>query len=306
MDDGWGANCPGIISKFESFGWNITFGSTITTVDGCGLMGGDPKTMDVLVNQITNVSQFDCISILPGEDYPHLYQNSIVNSLLQNAIANQVYVSSWCKAIKIFADADINDGKNVTGNIIYMGLAEAAGATFFTLVPPITDGYVITAVRSRYYQMETCIAIADALGVYETDPPEVESVLFETIGKNDYKINVTLTDATDTISAKIILNALTEIKINDNIITKYTRTLTDEDEDNVFEFTFMDLPAANYSIDIETTDAFWNEITHVGVSFFSNLGTDGFGIPTIFVFSLSMLSFSFIVIIINRRRKRFT
>ena len=73
MDDGWGANCPGIISKFETFGWDITFGSIITTPNGCGLMGGDPKTMDVLVNQITNVSQFDCISILPGEDYPHLY-----------------------------------------------------------------------------------------------------------------------------------------------------------------------------------------------------------------------------------------
>jgi len=302
MDDGWGANCNGIIGKMESYGWNITYGSTITSVTSCPLMGSDVKQMDVLVSSIVNVSQFDCISILPGEGYPHLYQNSQVNSLLQNAVANSVYVSSWCKAIMIFADADIIDGKNVTGNIIYQGLAVAAGATFFPLVPPITDGYVITAVRSRFYQLETCIAIAQALGVYEKDPPEVEAIDFEAIDEDDYNVSVTLTDETDTISAKITLNALTEIVVNDIVITKYVKLLEDEDGDNIFECIFTDLPAANYSVDIETMDAYWNEITYEGVTIFSTLSTNGFGNKAVIVIAMSTGSFMIILAVTNKRK----
>jgi len=304
MDDEWGVNCNGIIDKMESFGWNITYGSTSHSVAGCDLNGNDVKIMDVLVSEITNVSQFDCISILPGEDYPNLYQNSGVNCLLQNAVANEVYVSSWCKAIKIFADADIIDGKNVTGNDLYKSLAEAAGATFFSLVPPITDGFIITAVRSRYYQMDTCIAIAKAVGVYETDPPVIESIIFDPIGENDYNINVTFSDATDTISAKIIMNALTEVRINDNLVTYFSRTLTDENCDNTFEYTFMDLPAANYSIDIETQDAFWNEITYGNETYFCNLDAANSGLPPIATFSLLTFGFVVIVAVINRKQKR--
>ncbi|MHA1530646.1 MAG: DJ-1/PfpI family protein [Candidatus Heimdallarchaeota archaeon] len=304
MDDGWGVNCDGIIKKMESYGWNITYGSTISSVTSCDLMGNDNKPMDVLVSSIVNVNQFDCISILPGEGYPHLYQNSQVNSLLQNALANNIYVSSWCKAIMIFADADIIDGKNVTGNIIYQGLAEAAGATFFPLVPPITDGYVITAVRSRAYQLETCIAIAQALGVYEANPPEVEAINFEAIGEDDYNVSVTLTDETDTISAKITLNALTEIIINNVVVTKYIRTLEDEDGDNTFEYIFTDLPAANYSVDIETVDAYWNEITYECVTIFNTLNTNGFGDKAVTIIAMSIGSFMVIFAVTNKIKRK--
>ncbi|MHA1221542.1 MAG: DJ-1/PfpI family protein [Candidatus Heimdallarchaeota archaeon] len=251
-----------------------------------------------------DVSQFDCISILPGSSYPNLYQSSQVNSLLQDAIANNIYVSSWCRAIMIFADADIIDGKNVTGNSDYVHLAEAAGATFFVDSPPITDGYVITAVRSRFYQSETCIAIAQALGVYETDPPEIEAINFETNGEGDYNVSVTLTDETDTISAKITLNALTEIFVNDILVTKYIRTLEDENEDNIFEYTFMDLPSANYSVDIETMDAFWNEITYEGVTIFNTLNTNNTGSKALVIISLTAGSFTIILAVANRKRRK--
>ena len=304
IDDNWGANCVGIINKMASYGWNITFASTISSVEGCLLMGNEDKYVDVLIPNITNVSQYDCISILPGSSYPHLYQNSQVNSLLQDAIANNVYVSSWCKAIMILADADIIDGKNVTGNNDYASLAVAAGANFFPLVPPITDGYVITAVRSRFYQLETCIAIAQALGVYEADPPEVEAINFEAIGEDDYNVSVTLTDETDTISAKITLNALTEIIVNDIVVTKYVRILKDEDGNNTFECTFMDLPAANYSVDIETMDAYWNEITYEGVTIFNTLITNGFGIKAVIVIAMSTGSFMIILSVTNVKRRK--
>ncbi|MHA1502994.1 MAG: DJ-1/PfpI family protein [Candidatus Heimdallarchaeota archaeon] len=310
MDDNWGSNCIGIIGKFESFGWNITFGSVKTSVLGCFLMDTISKPMDILISDIDNVTDYDCITIMPGSSYPNFYQNTQVNTLLQDAVGNETYVSSWCKAISIFADADIIDGKNVTGHIMHMGLAQTAGATFFIDSVPITDGYVITAVRSRFYQMEHCIAIAQAVGTYEADPPEIADIIFDRIGPDDYNISVIMTDATDTIRAKLTLNALTEVKINDVAIEKFIRTLVDDDGDNVYNYTYYDLPSGNYSADIETMDAFWNEILHEDVFFLDNTQNETV-IPTNAVgfsrFALSLLfsgSFTLVVAVIIRKIRR--
>jgi hypothetical protein len=142
------------------------------------------------------------------------------------------------------------------------------------------------------------------VGVYETNPPIVDDISFDLFGDNDYNISVTLSDETDTLSAKIILNPLSELIVNDVVITRYIRTLEDDDGDNTFNYLFYEIPAANYSVDIETMDAFWNEITYEGITILNTLGTNDISITTTTIFALTAGSFTIILAVTYRKRRK--
>ncbi|MHA1211391.1 MAG: DJ-1/PfpI family protein [Candidatus Heimdallarchaeota archaeon] len=306
MDEEWGANYLGIITKFEMFGWNITIAGPSATITSCvynGYIGLDVDILLTDVNDIYDITQFDCLNIMPGSSHENLLGNQDIRDMINSAVDNGLVVSAWCRAVRVLADADVIAGLNVTGHIDYKTEYEAAGATFFSSVPPITQGKIVTGVRSRFYQSQMCIAIAKALGVHETDPPTIKNLIIENLEGLKYNISVELEDVTPVMNAKIVLNALTEVKINDYVVTKFVRTLARKNGGNVFENTIDTLPNGIYSADIETEDGYYNSKTYINVTTINTLNSDS--APAILVVG-TVSTFTIIAIFtrIVARRKR--
>ncbi|MFX0108669.1 MAG: DJ-1/PfpI family protein, partial [Candidatus Hodarchaeota archaeon] len=172
MDNEYGENYDYIRPILEGWGWEVTLTAMSPNITPCDYQGAAPELeVDILIPDIIDITQFDCISVMPGDGHAELLASSEAHELIQAANTHSLVVSAWCRGVRVLAAADVIDGKNVTGHDDYEDEYIAAGATFFSQVPPIIDGNIVTCVRSRYYRMEMCLAIATALGVYETNPP---------------------------------------------------------------------------------------------------------------------------------------
>lgn len=168
VDDLYGGTVTEIIEKFESysnslFEWNITTAGVIKTVNPCGFKSNMTiMNTDILISNITeSYDQFECISIMPGKMHINLESSNETLTMIKDAYNEGILITSWCRAIKVLVTADILDGKNVTGSSIYQMECQQAGATFNLYSPPIRDGNLITAVRSSFYQNQTCELIAE-------------------------------------------------------------------------------------------------------------------------------------------------
>lgn len=271
MDDTFGGNFQGIITKFTQFGWNITIAGPSLTIDGCSYIAGQTTDADILISEVGAVTQYDCISIMPGPSHDFLRTNSIAQNLIKNAVSNGLVVSAWCRAVRVLAEADVINGKNVTGHLDYQSYYESAGATFFEGSAPIIDGNIVTSVRSRFYQAEMCFAIATALGVYENNAPTIASLSVNLVGENSYNLTVVPTDETGMFSVKAIFNPIF-IPI-DAYASKVVITLYDQNSDGIYNKTISNLVPVIYSIDIELTDAYFNSITYTNETILDNLNT---------------------------------
>ena len=171
MDHGYGGNVPFIINILERFEWSITTAGLTENLTSCDYLGDEVFTVDMLITEVSDLTEFDIVSIMPGDSHDLLRTNQTSLNLISSAVDQGLVVSAWCRGVRVLAAADVIDGRNITGNADYVTEYEAAGATFNELVPPIIDGNIVTGVRSRYYRDEMCEAIATAAGVYETDAP---------------------------------------------------------------------------------------------------------------------------------------
>ncbi|MBN1212767.1 MAG: VCBS repeat-containing protein [candidate division Zixibacteria bacterium] len=172
VDDDFGANyCMNnslnILEHFEAYGWDITLASVNENLSPCdyaALIGCRSITVDTLISQIDDVTQFDIISIMPGDGYSNLYNNPDVNALLQNANEAGIVISAWCKGVRLLAAADIIEGRRVTGKSTYANEYIAAGADYLGAgILPVVDGNIVTSTRSNYYRTEICETIVKAL-----------------------------------------------------------------------------------------------------------------------------------------------
>jgi len=265
MDNDYGANCDMIITKFEQFKWNVTIAGPSETILGCDFTGNAPFDTDLLVTEV-NIELYDCLCIMPGETYAYLYENSLVNAMITNALSDNLIVAAWCRAVRILADADVISGKNVTGHADYQAEYEAAGATFNLLSPPIIDGNIVTSVRSNFYQTEMCLAIATALGVYETDAPTVAGITYELYDDTNCDFQVNFSDVSGILSATIRMKVITD---DPSPLIKST-LLTDSDHDGTYEGTIQFLEEVDYEVIIEVKDIFWNEATYNNVAIINN------------------------------------
>ncbi len=100
---------------------------------------------------------------MPGRSHTNILASQVTLDLIKSTVAEGLIVSAWCTAVRVLAKANVIDGKNVTGDADYRVEYENAGATFFESVPPITDGNIVTSVRSRFYRTEICESIAAAI-----------------------------------------------------------------------------------------------------------------------------------------------
>jgi hypothetical protein len=259
LDHEYGGNYIYIREILEDqFGWNITTVALEPTVSPC-IFHSIYLDVDVTVDSLTQLSSYDCLSIMPGAQMDNLLASQAVMNLINSAVSNGLVVSAWCRAVRVLAAADVIDGKNVTGNADYEDEYIAAGATFFELSPPIIDGQIVTSVRSRFYRMETCLALAQAIGCYESnDPTHISTTA--TRSETGYIISSNVTDDSGILSVKAQFVAIDE---NDERIlggTTYGIDLLDPDDNDVYE---KDIPleTGRFTIDLIVTDIYMNSIT---------------------------------------------
>jgi putative intracellular protease/amidase len=266
LDHDYGGNVPPIITIFERYEWSITTTALSETVTSCDYLGDDIFTVDILMTDISDVTQFDAISIMPGNSHQLLRTNQTSLNLINAAMNAGIVVSAWCSAVRVLAAADVIDGKNITGNTDYEAEYIAAGATFNELVPPVIDGNLVTGVRSRYYREEMCQAIATAVGVFESEAPVLQSAIVTPhpciVGTN-VSFTATFSDSTGTFlaNAKIFkLNSTTGERLSGVPVQYFA--LNETTTEGVFSGVIEDLEIGNYTIDLEVWDIYMNNAVY--------------------------------------------
>jgi hypothetical protein len=311
MDHGYGGNVPHILNIFERYGWSYTTTGLNQTLTSCAYLNYQQYTVDILLTDITDITEYYALSILPGDGHDLLRTNQTSLDLINSAVDEDLIVSAWCRGVRVLAAADVIDGKNITGNADYESEYVAAGATFNELVPPIIDGNIVTGVRSRYYREEMCEAIAEALGVYESDAPEILSAVVTpqpSVLGTDVNLTVELTDVSGCYNVEAEVYDLDEPIQRD--LELYVQHLTlNETSEGVFSVVIEDLDLGNYTIDITAWDIFLNEIEQIDAAALSVVeilpSTTGNGLdPMLIVVPGAIIGTTLVVVVVVFLRRR--
>ena len=265
MDDEFGLNYMGIFQKFEQFRWDVTVAGPTEVITGCDFTGNAEYTVDILFSEITDISAYDCVNIMPGDDHPNMLANvgNILNKISSAATAG-IVVSAWCKAVRCLAAADVIDGRNITGSVLFESEYIAAGATFFEMHYPIIDGNIVTGVRSNYWQADMCLAIAKAIGCHESDAPEYSN--FNIIYNDDSskEIQIDISDESGILNAKVTLTYKGNETENPPPAI-LALSLYDKDSDGTYNCSLSETALGSYQIDLEAEDIFWNKNTYTNI-----------------------------------------
>ena len=160
--------------NFESYGWKVTVAGVTQNINPdpayAGLLGCPVVVADTLVSEITDVSNFDCVVIMPGAPWSGNPNADQINStetisLLQAADSIGILIAGFATGVRVMAAADIIQGHNVTGWIEYENEFTAAGANYLGGdILPVIDGNIVTACDiGDFYHYENCEAVATGL-----------------------------------------------------------------------------------------------------------------------------------------------
>jgi len=269
MDHDYGANYHFIRPILEGWGWTVTIAGTSDTLTPCTYQSSVTTVdSDILISDIDDVTEYDCISIMPGSSHALLLNDATTLDLIRTAIEEEMVVAAWCRAVRILARADVIDGKNVTGNADYASEYTAAGASYLGVVPPVIAGNIVTGVRSRFYRQAMCEAIATAVGVFEEDAPEVSDVALAspTIDPSSWTtLSATITDVTGIESATAKIYTTNANGQRDLTVSPVEIDLTVQQGDT-YTTNITNLSEGWYTIDIVVRDVFQNSDTHASAA----------------------------------------
>jgi putative intracellular protease/amidase len=157
----YGANYNLVRDVMELYGWNVTTTAVNPTVGTCYY--GGAITVDTLVSEITDVSHYDCLVIMPsrnavsGGSHSQLLGSPEALDLVSQATQEGLLVASFCGGTRVLAAADVIDGVMVTGTPDYLSEYTAAGGIWAGAeVPPVLDGNILTTRRGQYYSHRVC------------------------------------------------------------------------------------------------------------------------------------------------------
>lgn len=174
IDDDYGANfnvddeSMNIAELFKSYGWHYSIVSTKDTVQPCEgavhFFKCRPVDTDFLISEVTDLSKYQALVILPGRSYQNLINSCATLQLIRNAAEQDMVIAAWCRGVSVLATADVISGVKVTGHSDYIEEYHKAGAVYISdNPPPVVDGNIITTVRSRYYRTQMCEEIRKAV-----------------------------------------------------------------------------------------------------------------------------------------------
>ena len=305
MDHEYGANYHYIRPIMEGWGWNVTITGTAETLSPCSYQSpAVTLDSDILISEIEDITEYDIISIMPGDSHTLMLADAHALELIQSAVNEGLVVSAWCKAVRVLAAADVIDGLNVTGNAEYDDEYEAAGANYLGIVPPVIQGNIVTGVRSQYYRQEMCVAIATAAGVYETDAPLISAVSLDPsiiIEENWTLLTATVTDVTGVKEVVANIFALDSTGERNTTSPLFSLTMMNASS-NSYTANISGLIPSSYVIDIDATDLFDNSGVLMDAA---NLEVilSGFVLPLDIIFIGSGIGIVAIIGVIVRIRK---
>ncbi len=262
MDHDYGANYHYIRPILEGYGWQVNVTGLAEVLTPCDYQSSAMTlTVDFLISEIEDITEYDCISIMPGEFHSLLLNSPAALALINDALDAGLIVSAWCRAVRVLAAADVINGKHVTGHADYQAIYEAAGATFHELVPPIIDGNIVTGVRSRFYRTEMCEAIATALGVFEEYPPIISHTAISPdsiMPGDEIEISTQANDESGVSFVEVEVYGLNESGHRIDEIPIVDISLNGSAPLPIFSGTIGELDEGLYSIEIKATDTFGN------------------------------------------------
>jgi putative intracellular protease/amidase len=120
MPNQYGANYNYNRDDYAELGWNVTLAGLTKIVNPCATfaapLGALPVTVDVLIPDITDVMQYDCIAIMPSSGgHADLLNSEATLKLISTAADSGVILWATCSGVKVLAAADVIRGKKVVG-----------------------------------------------------------------------------------------------------------------------------------------------------------------------------------------------
>lgn len=174
-----GANYYLMRDVFEEYGWDITHTGVLDTITPCPWFAthGDvyPIMPDVRIEEIANISDFDCLIIPPsaGNAAPipnsngDLLESPDALMLIKRADYYGLPVFSMCAGVRVIAAADVVRDRFIVGSPRFKDEYIAAGANYVGRPrndnPPTIDGNIITSARGQTYNYANVMAIATAI-----------------------------------------------------------------------------------------------------------------------------------------------
>lgn len=159
--DHYGANYNLIRDVMELYGWDITTVGVTPTVSPCYY--GGPITVDTLVTEIADVSQYDFLAIMTsrisqsGGSHSQLLASPEALSLVAQAASESLLVVALCGGTRVLAAADVIDGVTVTGADEYLQEYLDAGAIWAGDTGlPVLDGHFLTSQRNQINSRRLC------------------------------------------------------------------------------------------------------------------------------------------------------
>jgi putative intracellular protease/amidase len=159
--DYYGANYNLIRDGMELYGWDITTVGVTPTVSQCYY--GGPITVDTLVSEISDVSQYDFLAIMPsrvaqaGGPHSQLLASPEALALVAQAASESLLVVALCGGTRVLAAADVIDGVTVTGTEEYAQEYIDAGAIWAGETGlPVLDGPFLTSTRNQLNSRRLC------------------------------------------------------------------------------------------------------------------------------------------------------
>jgi putative intracellular protease/amidase len=148
LSDGYGGNTNHIRDAMELSGWNYTYTGVDSVVENCYY--GEPKEVDILVSDITDVTQYDVVAIMPGNSHVQILGSPEVLALVNQAANEGLLVIACCGGVRVLAAADVLNGIHVTGKSQFLQEYLDAGAIWVgEPAPPIRDKNILTSVRNQ-------------------------------------------------------------------------------------------------------------------------------------------------------------
>ena len=157
----YGANYNLIRDVMELYGWDITTVGVTPTVGQCYY--GGPITVDTLVTEITDVSQYDFLAIMtsrisqPGGSHSQLLASPEALSLVAQAASESLLVVALCGGTRVLAAAGVIEGVTVAGADEYVQEYLDAGAIWAGDTGlPVLDGDFLTSTRNQINSRRLC------------------------------------------------------------------------------------------------------------------------------------------------------
>lgn len=167
----YGGNTNLIRDVMEFHGWNFTYAGVDSVVENC--FYGGPKAVDVLIGDVTDLSGYDVLAIMPGNagapggSHGQLLASSAAVNLVSQAVQEGLLVIAFCGGVRVLAAANVLNGIHVTGKSAYLQEYLDAGAIWVgEPAPPIRDRNIVTCVRNQLHSsrvIEISRAAVDSL-----------------------------------------------------------------------------------------------------------------------------------------------